>query len=565
MMIRQIASFLLLLGTTTAASTSRPSFVSHVTQQDVLEALEVAKQHHVKSVREALEHYPIDLTLEISVSEPSIPLTRYRVQAPGSLPDFASELPRDIYVTTNPLLYPLLSSQECQDVIHHANAHFQATTEDGAWTQLPSGQYMVAGFWIKDIPAVQEWFLKTVRQRLFPLLQQTFPDFVKSPDDLCVDNAYLFKYHPDTGGRTDVHTDSGCLSFTMALNPATDYVGGGTWFDGLCTVDETTNEATALDHPVIEMKEAGQVTIRPGGVKHCGFAVESGVRYIIGGFCMHQRKPEPVRQVMAAAQQSGQLAKWIPHLEAAIVLSPEFDSAYNLLAAALEEVDNGSVAKRIQILEYCLEQVHPYAGDASYALGSIYKDLDQVQDLTKARACFEKCLQADTHDVEAMVALMMLAASTGDQELETQYAHRVIDSGVAPQKSLAQAYCNLGVLAAGADEEIGYYLKALALAPTRFAPRYSLACAYATRHEWELACESFVQALELPDPSDVTPQQKWQTLQNLYKATAIRVQAEVQAGSLANNRDAMMTRFQDIMKKQHFDELLALKDTMAVS
>jgi hypothetical protein len=81
---------------------------------------------------------------------------------------------------------------------------------------LPSGQYDVAGFWIRDVPAIYEWFNRMVQEWLFPLLVKQFPHF-------CLDNAYVFKYTPKTGRQTDVHAYSGCLSFTIALNGNDEY------------------------------------------------------------------------------------------------------------------------------------------------------------------------------------------------------------------------------------------------------------------------------------------------------------------------------------------------------
>ena len=137
----------------------------------------------------------------------------------GTLPDFHDALGASIFVSRE----PYFSRDECRDVVARAEAHFS-----GGWTHLSTGRFSICGDWIKNIPAVKTWFEAELKQRLFPTLCRLFPEFASSPELLCVDSAYLFKYTAQSGARTDVHTDSGCLSFTIALNPRDEYEGGGT-------------------------------------------------------------------------------------------------------------------------------------------------------------------------------------------------------------------------------------------------------------------------------------------------------------------------------------------------
>ena len=251
-----------------AASTApgKPSFVQHVNREMLQEALSVAQQLHNGAVQKALSNYPTNLDPKPVDTErlDQIKLKEYKIEAPGQLPDFSDILPRAVFVT-DPT--PLFTKEECADVIRMAEAHF-AEHNNGEWTKQQSGQYEVTGFLIREIPAVQEWFVRQCQTRLFPLLARQFPEFCQDPEDLCVDNAYLFRYTPETGRRSDIHTDSGCLSFTIALNePHVEYQGGGTWFEGLQGNGGSN---------VLEMT-TGKVTIRPGGVKHavgCVFSLQ---------------------------------------------------------------------------------------------------------------------------------------------------------------------------------------------------------------------------------------------------------------------------------------------------
>lgn len=569
---------------TSASSSKRPPMLSHVTRETLQAAIALAKERHIQAIQQALDHYPTTTTNQKTTQQSSswdpstIRLDEFRIQAPGALPDFEDELARPyrrIYVTHPDT--PLLTSQECQDVIQAAEDHFQRTN-NGVWTMQQSGQYQVAGFWIKDVPAVQEWFVQTVRAKLFPLLARTFADFcgVNSDDpesleavataaaQLCVDNAYLFKYTPETGRRTDVHTDSGCLSFTIALNSGggVDYQGGGTWFEGLTKVhlegDMTDNdknsaaEMTKGTGGIIEMN-AGQVTIRPGGVKHCGYAVESGTRYIIGGFCMHRGKPEIVRQLLSAPAEdehnngSTGSRRRQDMLEAAVVLNPACDAGYTLLANEYE--NSGEVEKAKQLLEYCLTNVHPRSGEVAYSLGSIFL---QQQAYEQAKSCFDICLQSDDCDVDAMRGMAEACSALGEQTLEELLYRRIVATPGASDKMLASAYCNLGVLYEGKEEEIGFYLQSLKYRPDAFAAQYSLACAYASQEQWQDSVTAFRRAIELA-PSE---EDRSKTLQPLYMSAAKVVQADLVARQeAAPPRDVMIQRFQELMGVENYNQL----------
>ena len=83
----------------------------------------------------------------------------------------------------------------------------------------------VHGGWVKDIEGVKEWFDAMLRTRLYPCLRALFPDAAGDGSSLRVQSAYLFKYTAETGAATDVHVDSGLLSFTIALNEPDQYEG----------------------------------------------------------------------------------------------------------------------------------------------------------------------------------------------------------------------------------------------------------------------------------------------------------------------------------------------------
>lgn len=517
------------------SSLQKPDWLE-VSKDTIQEYMDLASRRHKEAIATARENYNLMEAKQYPVDEEllnSLNLKPLLVESAGRLPDFHEQLDKKLFVTTPT---PLFNKEECRDCVAKAEAHFSATN-NGEWTTLPSGQYDVAGFWINDIPAVKEWFTKMLQARLFPLLQKTFPNFVDSVEDLCVDNAYLFKYTPETGRRTDVHTDSGCLSFTIALNANDEYQGGGTWFEGL----QSDNEAS-----VIEMN-VGECTVRPGGVRHCGHAVTQGTRYIIGGFCMHSKRVEYTRMLLNLGQLGQTTQEKQTALEVAIALNPAFDGPYTNLADIL--IKEGNTAKAKQVLEHCLQHVNPKCGEAAYSLGSLYFD---EKNYAKTRECMQACLDADESDIEAMLVMAQAHAGERNTQGETKWYETIVSCGGASDKSKASAYCNLGVLHQGEPQEIEYYKKALALKPEIFEPRYSLACAYAVQKQWAEAVDEFRAALSTGGGSE---DEQLQAVKNLYRVAMEKIKTIHPQG--VASREEMMQLFSEIMGQGNFDRLAA--------
>jgi tetratricopeptide (TPR) repeat protein len=552
----------------------RPPFLNHVSKVQVQKAIEVAEARHRNAVQRALHTYPV-WDQDSSATSPSndthvdsVSLQSYRLNdlsnASTCLPDYGTEIPTTVYVTDP----PLLSNEECAHVVDAAETHFYSTNQ-GAWTRQRSGQYEVSGFDIHEVPAVKEWFLRTAQTKLLPLLQRTFQDFCGvSASDICIDNAYLFKYTPETGRRTDVHTDSGCLSFTIALSSLSDYDGGGTWFQGL---DASHNELVASgDGSVVNVNEnggvlnmdVGQITIRPGGVKHCGYAVTRGTRYIIGGFCIHRKQPEHVRMLLQRANDAGSEEEHRMLLEAAIVLNPGCAASYNFLANSY--IQSGYKDTAQQIFEYCMEHVDPMSSEVAYALASLYLE---KQMFSKASECLSICLKVDPLDVEAMFMAATVASHLGDVNKEKLYYYEIIGVPDAKATIKASAYCNLGVLHQGEESEIDFYRRSLRLKANNFSAMYSLACALASRKEWPEAIDTFKNSLEIlndmsmHDDATIKSENereasRMKALRSLYTSIVHYLKQESTLNSSTTQGD-MMLRFKDIMGHENFALLVA--------
>lgn len=296
---------------------------------------------------------------------------------------------------------------------------------------------------------------------------------------------------------------------------------------------------------VVEMNE-GHVTVRPGGIKHCGHAVHSGTRYIIGGFCMHKKKVEHVRQLLHSPPETPASILRKTN-EAAIALNPQSDLGYNLLASVYEK--EGEIEKAQDVLEYCLEKVHPYSGDVAYALGSLYKDQNEYE---KARKCFLTCLKCDEYDFDAMMAVVSMSAALGDSATEKSWCQRIVSVGGASRDLAGQAYCNLGVLYEGQEEEVGYFQKSVELKPTAFAPVYSLASAHAARAQWAPAVEYFQRAVSVASDDDG----KFMALKNLYRCACSLIQSDPSAAS--TSQQELLEKLQSSMGAENFTLLQQL-------
>ena len=454
----------------------------------------------------------------------------------SSIPDFSTSFENPCIHTTESST-PMFAKEECQSIIQGAKDHFQKTN-NGKWTTLQSGRYPVCGFWIKDIPMVHSWFRDMLQQRLFPTLKHLFPEFVDDIADLVCDNAYVFRYTRETGVKTDVHTDSGCLSFTIALNDESEYEGGGTWFD-------------INDGEVIQMGQ-GCVTFRPGGIRHRGESVTGGERYIIGGFMMNQKKVEEVRLLTGLGLELVHQEKFIEAeevLRAAIQINPHFDAAYINLADVLTKMDK--IEEATKVLEKA-RKVNPLNGEAAYTLGVMKKAIGDVEG---AKECFNACLKADQYDSEAMMVLAVLCSSCNDREGERTWFTKVIETPGVKDTALASAYTNLGVMLGESGDrqgEIALYEKALQHSPTSFHARHSLSLALGEDKQYIKSINNF--RIAVNDAPDAEKRKR--ALIDLYKVTVLKINDDPKMKSLP--QEELMRMFSQCIGEENYKELMSL-------
>ena len=529
-----------------SAIVNRPEWLSHVDTSRLEEYKALAEERHKEAVLSALKDYntlgPTTLTEEQLEKENDIvdhlQLDEFRINAPGKIPDFHDELGESPLFVTNKNT-PLFSKEECKDIVEMADGYFAGMDKPA---ELESGQYYIEGFWLKDVEPVRDWFVEKCKSRIFPLLKKQFPDFVDDVDDLVVDNAYLFKYTPQPGLRTEIHTDAGCLSFTFSLNPKEEYEGGGTWVEGLSSDDDPNMDE------VIEM-DVGHCTVRPGGIRHCGNPLTKGSRYIIGGFCMNKRRVEHVRQLVNNCPTQDSLEKTKSALECAVALNPECEMAYSSLASAYEALGYNSKAKKVN--EDCLLLANPKSTSCSYSLGSTHY---QEGKYNEALPFLQNCLDIDPADGDALFTMSQCYANIGDQEKEKEIYFKIIKAPGVSNRVLSQVYCNLGIMHHGEDIENTYFEKSLEANPTALPALHSLGVSYAKHHEWNNAIGIFQQIIK-----DVveTDEDKYKYLTFLYQVVIAKLKEE----DTAKDQKDLMEQLASTMGDDNLERLMAFKRT----
>jgi len=437
----------------------------------------------------------------------------YNVCNGTHLPDFDTELRSvvgdDLIQITND---PILSNEECQSIIDSAEDHFYRTN-NGKWSTLPSGRYEVAGSWIKDIPTLHDFFNKLLKERFYPALSSLFPGILQNSDDeLCVQSSYIFKYTPTSGSKTDIHTDSSLLSFTLLLSPPEDFKGGGTYF-----------ECLGKSGQVLDMKR-GDVTFRPAGLRHAGYPVTEGVRYVIGGFVTMSGKGgcEHVRQLLnransALLQKDPQQCQAL--LKLALKLNPRYWDLYMTQGQCLRELGDLEGALR------SYQQAFMGNGrnsDAAFMVGSVNVELKRDDE---AWDWFEIARDLNPHDGEAYYRMALLASrkSLQPSTIEKTLLQKCLE--LDPKH--VDAHTNLGVyygeVEQNTKQEVACYERALDIEPTNAdaeqnakAAYYQLGVAmYKTQH-FEECLEAWKRLLEL-DPHEEKVKQMYHALNDKWK------------------------------------------------
>lgn len=160
----------------------------------------------------------------------------------------------------------IFSTKECQMIVEEA----ERIALQMGWTTNRHGNYPTTDIPIVELPNTMKFLRKALAQRIYPLLRTQFGEYLPAPYNLRVADGFIVKYDAE-GGQSELkpHRDGSVLSFNVALNPATEFEGGGTWFNSL-------NHAVKIDE--------GEIVSHASGILHGGHAITKGKRYILVAF-----------------------------------------------------------------------------------------------------------------------------------------------------------------------------------------------------------------------------------------------------------------------------------------
>jgi hypothetical protein len=204
--------------------------------------------------------------LETRQNDGSITLTRLCERDYSLTNDFESLLPFQDGHLIHKTKQPIFSSDECQQIVAEA----EQVASKIEWTRNRHGNYPTTDLPLVELPQTLSFFNVALIERIYPALRCQFGNFLPDPSKLLVADGFVVKYDA-VGGQTELkpHRDGSVVSFNIALNPAGDFEGGGTWF-------------ASLDQ-AIKINE-GEMVSHASAILHGGHGITSGKRYILVAF-----------------------------------------------------------------------------------------------------------------------------------------------------------------------------------------------------------------------------------------------------------------------------------------
>ncbi|KAG7364385.1 hypothetical protein IV203_037587 [Nitzschia inconspicua] len=180
--------------------------------------------------------------------------------------DYESLIPYQDGFLLHKTIVPIFNAHECQQIIDEAE--FIASQIE--WTRNRHGNYPTTDLPLVELPQTLKFLKVALVQRIYPLLRSQFGMFLPDPNKLRLADGFVVKYDADQGQKElKPHRDGSVLSFNIALNPASEFEGGGTWFASL-------DAAVKIDQ--------GEIVSHSSALLHGGHGITSGKRYILVGF-----------------------------------------------------------------------------------------------------------------------------------------------------------------------------------------------------------------------------------------------------------------------------------------
>ena len=250
--------------------------------------------------------------------------------------------------------------------------------------------------------------------------------------------------------------------------------------------------------------DEGQITLRPGGLRHQGYEITAGSRYVIGGFIVHQRKVEKCRRAIGKGTRlamEGKYAEAERALKYAVNTTPTFDGAYVCLADA--QRNQGFMDEAISTLENALK-INPTNGEAIYSLASI-KSEQGAHD--ESYALYDRYLNdIEPCDVDALFHIASELSELKRFEEEVRMINKLLRIAPPGHERLAAARTNLGVALGelgDLDGEMEAYKEAIREDPSCKNAWFSLGSSLASAGRLEEAQEKYKHILAEIEPNDM--------------------------------------------------------------
>jgi hypothetical protein len=181
--------------------------------------------------------------------------------------DFKAIMDKTIDLKYNRFLqrftYPnTYSSDVCNYIVGECERY---ASKNGGWTVDRHTKYPTTDLPVDKIPSIFGLVLETLK---------TITGRVSASyglDDKMIINVkdlFVVKYSDDAQNQLEMHCDGSFLSFSLLLNDASEFEGGGTYFDdGLtCRLNK------------------GDMLLHSSQIKHSGLPITKGKRYLLVGF-----------------------------------------------------------------------------------------------------------------------------------------------------------------------------------------------------------------------------------------------------------------------------------------
>eukprot|EP00960_Hanusia_phi_P038226 753336-Hanusia_phi.AAC.6 len=176
--------------------------------------------------------------------------------------------PERISSQFNPLLgidvLPLLSQQDCRLLVEDAEEHGRQF----GWTTSRHKTHATTDIPIERLPRGSQLWRESIAPRIAASIGRRFgfrKEEVKPVD------VFLVRYTGGGQNQLSIHRDGALMTFSLLLNEAADFEGGGTYFE---------------EDGLVFRHELGTAVLHSGKVRHGGYPIFSGSRYILVGFCL---------------------------------------------------------------------------------------------------------------------------------------------------------------------------------------------------------------------------------------------------------------------------------------